>query len=79
MVRLHLTPALGTVPVTKLTPEMVDRFLVAKAAAGLSKNYVSRMRSVLADALTHAERRGTVIRNAARLAQMPRCEPTPEG
>lgn len=76
-VRLHIVPALGDVPVGKLTPEMVDRWLLAKADR-YSKNYVTRMRSVLADALTHAERRGIVSRNAARLAVLPKCQPTPE-
>lgn len=74
----HIIPGLGKVPLAKLTPEQVDRFLEAKAAAGLSRSYVGRMRSILADALTHAERRGTVGRNAARLSVMPKCEPTAE-
>jgi integrase len=43
-----------------------------------AKNYVTRIRSVLADALTHAERRSLVGGNAARLAVMPKCKPTPE-
>ncbi|MGH9127283.1 MAG: tyrosine-type recombinase/integrase [Acidimicrobiales bacterium] len=72
----HIKPALGKVPVAKLTPEQVDRFLAAKAAAGLSRSYVGRMRSILADALSHAESRGTVARNVARLAVMPKCQPT---
>lgn len=33
------------------------------------------MRSVLADALTHAERRNLVARNVARLSVMPKCKP----
>jgi hypothetical protein len=52
--------------------------LKAKADSGLSKSYVARMRSVLADALTHAERRTLVVRNAGRLAVMPRCANRPE-
>lgn len=76
VVQAHLVPALGTVRLTKLTPEMVDRFLAARATAGLSRSYVGRMKSVLTDALRHAERRGLVSRNAAALAIMPRCQPT---
>lgn len=72
----HVIPALGTIPVVKLTPEAVDGFLAGKAAAGLSRSYVGRMRTVLADALTHAERRGIVTRNAGRLSVMPKCQPT---
>jgi integrase len=56
----------------ELSPEKVDEFPAAKAGAGLAKTHVSRMRTVLADALRHAERRGLVPRNAAALAVMPR-------
>ena len=77
-IRLHIEPALGKTPIGKLTPEQVDAFLAAKAAAGYSRNYVVRMRSVLADALAHAERRGIVARNVARLGIVPKCAPTPD-
>lgn len=75
VIRRHLEPGLGTIPIARLTPEQVDEFLAAKAAAGLSKSYVGRMRTILADALSHAERRQLVSRNAARQSIMPRCEP----
>ncbi|MGH9130915.1 MAG: hypothetical protein ACRDWV_04430, partial [Acidimicrobiales bacterium] len=51
-----------------LTPEDVDRLLAAKAAAGMSRNSVARIRAVLNDALRHAERRVLVTRNVATLA-----------
>jgi integrase len=73
--RVHVVPALGRVRLTNLTPEAVDRFLAAKAAAGLSRTYVARLRTLLADALRHAERRGLVNRNAAALSVMPRTKP----
>jgi integrase len=72
IVRVHITPALGQVPLVALTAEMVDQFLAVKAEAGLARTHVSRMRTVLADALRHAERRGLVVRNVAALAVMPR-------
>lgn len=72
VVERHLKPALGSTRLDKLTPEQVDRFLAAKADAGFSRSYVGRMRSVLADALRHAERRGLVTRNAGSLAVMPK-------
>jgi integrase len=65
VVRLHLIPALGRVKLRSLTPEHVDAFLKAKADSGLSRRYVGRMRSVLTDALTHAERRSLVTRTQA--------------
>jgi len=77
VVHRHLEPGLGTVPIVRLTPEQVGEFLAGKAAPGLSKSYVGRMRTILGDALSHAERRQLVTRHAARQSIMPRCEPTP--
>jgi integrase len=70
----HILPALGAVPLAKITPDQIDQFLAAKAQR-YSKSYVTRMRTVLADCLAHAERRGLVARNVATLAIMPKCEP----
>ena len=75
IIRVHIVPALGVVTLSDLTAEMVDKFLAAKAGEGLAKTHVSRMRTILADALRHAERRGLVIRNVAALAVMPRTKP----
>jgi len=78
LITKHIEPALGSVRLDKLTPEMVDDLLAAKASLGLSRSYVGRMRTILADALRHAERRGAVARNAGALAVMPRTKaPTP--
>jgi integrase len=73
-IRLHITPTLGPIPLLDLTAEMVDGLLAAKAAAGLSKTYVGRMRSSLIDALDHAQRRGKLRHNVARLSIMPKCK-----
>jgi integrase len=78
IVRVHIAPALGEIKLNELSAERVDEFLAAKARAGLAKTHVSRMRSILADALRHAERRGLVARNAAALAVMPRTKPPTE-
>ena len=72
IVDVHLKPALGKVRLDKLSPEQVDRFLSTKAAEGLGRSHVGRMRSILADALRHAERRGLVARNAGALSVMPK-------
>jgi integrase len=69
---VHLKPALGKVRLVKLSPEQVDRFLRAKADEGLGRSHIGRMRSILADALRHAERRGLVARNAGALSVMPK-------
>ena len=78
IVRVHIEPALGAIKLDKLTAEMVDQFLASKAKAGLARTHVSRMRTILADALRHAERRGLVARNAGALAVMPRTKPPAE-
>jgi integrase len=75
-VHVHIVPALGKTRLDKLTAEDIDRFLAAKAEAGLSRTYVARIRTLLADALRHAERRGFVNRNAAALSVMPRTKPS---
>jgi integrase len=74
----HLKPALGRIKLDRLTAEQVDRFLAAKAADGLSRSYVGRMRTILTDALRHAERRGLVRRNAGALSVMPRMQASAE-
>jgi len=75
----HLIPGLGRHRLRDLTPEHVDRFLRAKADTGLSRSSVGRLRSILADALTHAERRQLVVRNAGRLSILPGTTATPAG
>ena len=74
----HIKRSLGTVPLIRLTPDQVDEFLKSKADAGLSRSYVGRMRMLLADALTHAQHRGLVARNVAKLSIMPKCQPKAE-
>ena len=62
---------LGKAKLAKLTPELVERFLAARADEGLSRNSVRILRTVLSMVLAEAERRGHVVRNAARLAHLP--------
>jgi integrase len=71
LVDRHLISALGRHRLRDLTPEQVDRFLRATADAGLSRSSVGRLRSILTVALTHAERRQLVTRNAGRLSILP--------
>lgn len=75
IVRGHIVPALGKTPLCKLTPEQVDRLLASQAQAGLSRSLIGRTRTILADSLRHAERRGLVARNAGSLSAMPQTEP----
>jgi integrase len=70
-VRLYLKPALGTVPLTRLTPARVQAFLNGQLAAGESIRKVQVMRTVLSSALARAMREELLIRNVARLVELP--------
>ena len=72
IVRVHLRPALGDVPLASLTAQHVQGFLNAKAASGLAPRTVGYLRGVLRQALGFAERMDLVGRNVARLARPPR-------
>ncbi len=69
MVRCHIT--LGAIRLEQLRPDDVDRMLRGLAEAGKARSTIRLSRTVLAMALTHAERRNLVARNAARLAIVP--------
>jgi integrase len=72
VVRVHLAPGLGQLPLARLTPQHVQALLNAKSASGLSPRTVGYLRAVLRQALRQAERWGMVTRNVARLAEPPR-------
>lgn len=76
-VRLYLKPALGTVPLTRLSATRVQAFLNGQLAAGRSIRRVQIMRTVLSSALTRAMREELVMRNVARLAELPSWERQP--
>ena len=76
--RIHIRPALGGKQVAKLKPAEIDALLSAKLDSGLSVSTVRRIRSVLAQALTQAQRWEMVGRNAASLSRPPRA-PRREG
>jgi integrase len=66
-----LVPGLGAHRLAKLTPDHVDDLLEARAARGMAKNSLRRIRAVLVTALDHADRRELVRRNVARLTSTP--------
>ena len=70
-VESHIKPALGTVRLTRLSAEDVDRLLRDLIASELARSSVRIVRTVLVSALTHAERRGYVRGNVARLSVLP--------
>jgi integrase len=74
----HIRPTLGRKQVSKLKPAEIDALLSAKLDSGLSVSTVRRIRSVLAQAITQAQRWEMVGRNAASLSRPPRA-PRREG
>ena len=71
IVRNHLIPGLGRLQLQKLTPQVIQTFLNAKAETGLS---VEHLRRVLRSALSQAVKWDLVPRNAAALVSTPKKE-----
>jgi len=72
IVRLHLIPGLGHIPLAKLSPDEVQAFLNAKLESGLSPRRVAMLHAILRRALVTAERWGLASRNVAKLVDPPR-------
>ena len=68
-VRLYLKPALGSVALTKLTPDQVRQFLRARLEAGMAPATVQRLRATLRLAIQQAVRDEKVLRNVAALTR----------
>lgn len=71
IVRLYLKPGLGSRKLTSLTVPMVQEFLNRRLQNGDSIRKVQVMRTVLSAALTRAVREELVVRNVARLVELP--------
>lgn len=71
-IRLYLVPAIGTVPLVKLTPAHVSDLLRAMEERGLAGETRRLARAVLRRALRRAEQEGLVVRNVAAIAEGPR-------
>ena len=74
LVRLHLGPVLGRIPLAKLQPQNVQALINAKLSTGLSPRRVQYIHAVLRRALGQAQRWDLVQRNVARLVDSPRVE-----
>jgi integrase len=71
-VRLHIVPAIGRIPLSKLTPQQVQAMLNECLRSGLSPRTVAYVRSVLGIALARALKLGLVARNIVELVDRPR-------
>jgi integrase len=71
MVRLYLIPGLGNRRLSSLSVPVVQQFLNIRLEKGDSIRKVQVMRTVLSAALTRAVREELLVRNVARLAELP--------
>jgi integrase len=73
-IRLHIKPLLGAKKLTHLSVTDVQAAINALLTAGHSARTVHKMRTVLSAALGRAQREEIVIRNVARLVELPTYE-----
>jgi transcriptional regulator with XRE-family HTH domain len=74
MLEKHVIPHIGTMPVTKLTPQRLQSWLRALQADGVSANRRKYARTVLRAALKQATRWQLLAVNPATLVEVPRHE-----
>ncbi len=71
LLRIHVRPRLGRIPLPRLLPEDLDRLYRAKLEEGLAPTTVHHIHAAIHRLLAHAERRGVVSRNVASLVDAP--------
>jgi len=71
IIRLHVIPAIGSVPLAKLTPQHLQHLYHEKQEAGLTRTVVL-MHAVIHKALSQAVKWGLVPRNVADAVERPR-------
>jgi len=76
IVRVHLTPSLGNIPLTQLKPEHIQKHYTLKLDYGLSPRSVRYHHVVLHKALQTALKWGLVARNTADGVDVPRVRQT---
>ena len=72
IIRVHLLPALGHVPLMRLSPQTVQMYVSQKLGQGQSATSVQCHFAVLREALGHAVRWGLLARNPTDLVDPPR-------
>lgn len=73
-IRLHIKPALGKVPLRKLTAIEVQRLMNKRSESGLSASSVRGLRATLRSALSQAWKEGLVEQNVAARVNPPKME-----
>lgn len=72
LVRRHLRPALGHLPLKDVRPEHLQHYYNEKMQQGLEPQTIHLHHITLSDALTRAEKNQLVARNVGRLVESPR-------
>lgn len=72
LIRRHVLPSLGPLPLGRLEIAQVNDLLAAKLRAGFAPGTVRNIRAGLRTMLNSAVREGFVVRNAAALSDAPR-------
>ncbi len=72
IVRLHLVPSLGRLPLQKLTGQHLQRLYTEKLESGLSSTTVSAIHNMLHTALDNALKLGILTRNICETVSPPR-------
>lgn len=72
IVHVHLVPALGHIPILRLTPQALQGYLSRKLAKGLSSTTMHHHYRLLHGALKHAVRWNLLPRNPAEMVDPPR-------
>jgi integrase len=72
IIRTHISPTLGKVPLKDLRPDMIQNLYNARIKAGVSQRTTLLVHAVLHKALGHALRLGLLPRNPAAAVSRPR-------
>ncbi|MDA8144686.1 MAG: site-specific integrase, partial [Thermaerobacter sp.] len=72
LVRRHVAPALGSLPLPKVAPAKIQEFYSRKLEEGLSAQTVRHMHTVIRESLGHAVKWGLLARNPAEAVMPPR-------
>jgi integrase len=72
ILRTHILPALGHIPLRRLQPEHIERLYAAKREEGLAPKTLSNIHKLLHVALRDAVRRNKVGRNVLEMVKAPR-------
>jgi integrase len=74
ILRVHLLPALGHLPLQRVSAQAIEGYLADKRRKGLSSTTVQYHFGILHEALGHAVRKGLLVRNPCDLVDRPRRE-----